>query len=385
MRSTLDTGVRVWQIRNAKRKNRPRDFPIASHYTFTMPALSDFDVPTLADVLSRAGCVPSHARTLLRNYYDNHGHLDFAQLRVGRKVEGLFAGAIAPRQSNITTKSVSADGTTKLLVRFTGGRSTETVLMPGHRADRAAGCVSSQIGCAMGCDFCASTKRGLERSLTAGEIVEQFLHLRAEAALLNRKIASLVFMGMGEPLLNLANVVQAIKLIAGSETGSLGWRQITVSTVGIVPGIDALAAANLNVHLALSLHAPDDATRAKLVPMNRRYPVADILAAARRFYAKTDRIVTIEYCMLAGVNDSDEHASMLVDRVGDFRAHVNLIPYNAIGAGLSGMIYRRPTPDRVLAFLNILRDAKIVAHSRQTRGDDVNAACGQLLNASGSD
>ena len=176
-------------------------------------------------------------------------------------------------------------------------------------------------------------------SLSAGEIVEQFLHLRAEAALLNRRLTSLVFMGMGEPLLNLANVIGAIKLIARQETGCFGGRQITVSTVGIVPGIDALAEAGLNVHLALSLHAPDDATRAKLVPMNRRYPVGEIIAAARRFEDRTGRIVTLEYCMLAGVNDSDDHAHRLVQCLAGFRAHVNLIPYNPIGSGLTGKTY----------------------------------------------
>jgi 23S rRNA (adenine2503-C2)-methyltransferase len=183
---------------------------------------------------------------------------------------------------------------------------------------------------------------------------------------------------MGEPMLNLANVIAAIKLITGNQTGCLGGRHVTVSTVGIVPGIDALADANLNVHLALSLHAPDDETRARLVPMNRRYPVADIMAAARRYQDRIGRIVTIEYCMLAGINDTDEHARMLVDRMKAFRAHVNLIPYNPIGAGLTGKIYQRPSRDRVLRFLAILRDAGIISHARDTRGDDVNAACGQL-------
>jgi 23S rRNA (adenine2503-C2)-methyltransferase len=343
-----------------------------------MPALSDLTVPALEAELLRSGCSPSHARTLLRNYYDNHGHIDFSQLLVGKRVEALITDSIPQRQSTIATRSVSADGTTKLLIEFAAGGAVESVLMPGYRPDRAAGCVSSQIGCAMGCDFCASTKRGLQRSLSAGEIVEQFLHLRREAANLKRRLTSLVFMGMGEPMLNLDNVIPAIKLIGGPETGALGWRQITVSTVGIVPGIEALAAADLNVHLALSLHAPDDATRAKLVPMNRRYPVADILTTARRFHERTGRIVTIEYCMLAGVNDTDEHANLLAERLAGFRAHVNLIPYNPIGAGLSGAIYQRPSRERLLAFLTILRTAGVVAHFRDTRGDDVNAACGQL-------
>jgi 23S rRNA (adenine2503-C2)-methyltransferase len=343
-----------------------------------MRVLSDFDVPALAAELRRLDCTPSHARTLLRNFYENHGRIDFTQIRVGKRIEALIGAEIPQRQSRIVAKSASGDGTLKLLIGMNAGGSVESVLMPAYRADRAAGCVSSQIGCAMGCDFCASTKNGVDRSLTAGEIIEQFLHLRSEAAVLGRRLTSLVFMGMGEPMLNLPNVVAAIRLITGNQTGCLGGRHVTVSTVGIVPGIDALADADLNVHLALSLHAPDDETRAKLVPMNRRYPVAEIMAAARRYQDRIGRIVTIEYCMLAGINDTDRHARMLVDLMQGFRAHVNLIPYNPIGAGLSGKIYQRPSHQRVLDFLTILRDAGIISHARDTRGADVNAACGQL-------
>jgi 23S rRNA (adenine2503-C2)-methyltransferase len=185
-------------------------------------------------------------------------------------------------------------------------------------------------------------------------------------------------MGMGEPMHNLDNVIAAIRRIADPDLGGLGWRQVTVSTVGVVPGIDRLAEADLNVHLALSLHAPDDETRAKLVPANRRYPNAEIISAARRFYAKTRRVVTIEYCLLADLNDSDVQAMSLAKLLEGFRAHVNIIPYNPIGAGVSGIHYRRPSPVRIERFLGILRDNSTVAHSRETRGDDVSAACGQL-------
>jgi 23S rRNA (adenine2503-C2)-methyltransferase len=169
-----------------------------------------------------------------------------------------------------------------------------------------------------------------------------------------------------------------VRRIADPDLGGLGWRQVTVSTVGIVPGIDRLADEDLNINLALSLHAPDDPTRSRLVPMNRRYAVADIAAAARRFYERTGRIVTIEYCLLAGVNDSNEQARLLAALLDGFRAHVNLIPYNPIGAGVSGVTYARPSADRITHFLGILRDAGVVAHVRDTRGDDVAAACGQL-------
>jgi 23S rRNA (adenine2503-C2)-methyltransferase len=231
----------------------------------------------------------------------------------------------------------------------------------------------------MGCDFCASTKAGLERNLEAGEIVEQFLHLKAAAASQGRRLTSLVFMGMGEPMHNLDNVIGAIRRIADPDLGGLGWRQVTVSTVGVVPGIDRLCDADLNVHLALSLHAPDDETRGRLVPANRRYPVAEIVDAAKRFHARTGRVVTIEYCLLAGVNDADDHARALARLLDGFRAHVNVIPYNPIGGpGLGGTRYERPPRERVIRFLAVLRDGGAVAHARETRGDDVAAACGQL-------
>jgi 23S rRNA (adenine2503-C2)-methyltransferase len=340
--------------------------------------LTDHNLQTLEAQLASWGLPVSHAITLMRAFYRSGGEPDLDRLELGRPLLRRLEGELPLRQSHVLRRHQSADGTVKLLLELSGGGTVETVLMPSHRPDIAAGCVSSQIGCAMGCDFCASTKGGLERNLSAGEIVEQFLHLRREAMLMGRRVKTLVFMGMGEPMHNLENVIEAVKRIAAPNMGELGWRQITISTVGIVPGIKSLADADLNVHLALSLHAPDDETRAKLVPINRRYRVDDIMAAARAFQAQTRRIVNIEYCMLAGVNDSDEQAALLADRMEGFRAHVNLIPYNAIGAGISGVRYEKPSEARVQRFLDILRDRGVVAHRRDTRGDDVNAACGQL-------
>jgi 23S rRNA (adenine2503-C2)-methyltransferase len=344
-----------------------------------MPSLPDHDSNTLQELFREWGCKPSHAAKVLRTFYENSGRLDLDGLEIGNELRRRLRD-VPQRRSTILMAHRSADGTTKLLVGFDGpaGGTAEAVLMPGHRPDRAAGCVSSQIGCAMGCDFCASTTAGLERNLEAGEIVEQFLHLKRAAADDGRRLTSLVFMGMGEPMHNFDNVVGAIRRIADPDLGGLGWRQVTVSTVGVVPGIDRLAEADLNVHLALSLHAPDDATRSRLVPANRRYPVAEIVEAAKRFQEKTGRVVTIEYCLLDAVNDSDDHARALARLLDGFRAHVNVIPYNPIGAGLSGTRYTRPSRERVIRFLTLLRDGGAVAHARETRGDDVAAACGQL-------
>jgi 23S rRNA (adenine2503-C2)-methyltransferase len=343
-----------------------------------MTSLVDHNVESLADLMAGAGHRAVHARRALGAFYRADGRPDWLGLQVSAGLRKWLCERLASPGPRVMDRRVAADGTVKLLLGFPAGGAVETVLMPAFRAGRAMGCVSSQIGCAMGCDFCASTRGGLERNLASGEIVEQFLHLRREANALGRKLTSLVFMGMGEPMHNLDNVLPAIRRIADPDLGALGWRQVTVSTVGVVPGIDRLAAANLNVHLALSLHAPDDQTRSRLVPANRRYPVAQVVDAARRFLQATGRIPTIEYCLLAGVNDSDAQAVALAQLLDGFRAHVNLIPYNPIGAGLSGTVYVRPSRERVISFLSVLREAGTVAHVRDTRGQDVHAACGQL-------
>jgi 23S rRNA (adenine2503-C2)-methyltransferase len=282
------------------------------------------------------------------------------------------------REASVAARQVSADGTAKLLIRLGDRHAVESVLMPGDRADRAAGCVSSQVGCAMGCDFCATAKSGFERNLTSGEIVDQFLALRQEAAALGRRLRTVVFMGMGEPMLNLDNVCAAIGRIARNESGGLGFRQVTVSTVGIVGGIDALAASGLNVNLAVSLHAPDDATRARLLPMGRRFGVGEILEAAERYGMATGRPVTIQYCLLQGVNDSVGQAGELARVLGGRRMHVNLLRYNPTGLSLRGETYSPASDEATEAFLTRLRGQGVVAHFRRSRGPDIAAACGQL-------
>jgi 23S rRNA (adenine2503-C2)-methyltransferase len=386
-----------------------------------MPALSDCDVASLGSAFAAWGYPRGNARRLLRRFYDCGGE-SIEGVEIARSLrERLVAQGL--RSTSVLARREAADGTVKLLVGLATKRrsdaatkgkvglatkrrsdeatkgedgaaalspsslrafvapslsSIECVLMPSHRSDRAAGCVSSQVGCAMGCDFCASTKAGVERDLTSGEIVEQFLWLRAEARRRGRRLQTLVFMGMGEPLLNYENVVAAIRRIAGEELGALGWRQVTVSTVGIVPGIERLREERLGVQLAVSLHAPDDATRSSIVPAGRKYRVAEIVEAARRYQESSGRIVNIEYCMLSGVNDSDAQAELLAERLSGLTMHVNLIPYNSIGAGVSGRVYERPSAERVRRFLEILTARGVVAHVRRTRGEEIEGACGQL-------
>jgi 23S rRNA (adenine2503-C2)-methyltransferase len=343
-----------------------------------MKTLSDLSTMTLREELSSWGFRSGHAEALLRAFYETGDESGWSELLLPRGlVEKLGATFLANRPAQVA-RQVAEDGTTKLLLKLADGRTVETVMMTDFRDDRVAGCVSSQVGCAMGCDFCATTKTGFERNLTAGEIVEQFLALRREAAAVGKKVQTLVFMGMGEPMLNLGNVLEAVRRIAPNELGALGWRQITVSTVGIVPGIDAMAAANLNIHLAVSLHAPDDETRAKLLPMGKRFGVEEILAAADRYQAKTGRPVTIQYCLLKGVNDSPKQAAQLAALVGARRMHVNLLWYNPTGLSLRGVAYERATAEAGDAFADVLRSRGIVAHFRRPRGRDIDAACGQL-------
>jgi len=349
-----------------------------------MIALADLDPALLAQQFAEWGYKPSHAARVLRAIYQGR---EISSSSSRGLPEGLVEKLQTTFPSSATTlaaRQVAADGTAKLLLRLGDGRTVESVLMPDFRADRAAGCLSSQVGCAMGCDFCATTKTGFERNLTAGEIIEQFLALRREASAVGRKLQTVVFMGMGEPMLNLDAVLTAVRRIADNALGALGWRQITVSTVGIVPGIEALTATGLNVHLAVSLHAPDDATRAGLLPMGKRFSIADILAAADRFQASRGRPVTIQYCLLAGVNDSLEHAHLLGDLLATRRMHINLLRYNPTGLSLHGVTYEPSSDATAEAFAAVLRARKLVAHFRRSRGPDIAAACGQLRGRTGA-
>lgn len=326
--------------------------------------------------LARQGQKPEHAPRLLRALFGLAGESAGWRLPEGLRARLLadFPGVAA----KTLRRQVAEDGTTKLLLRLQDGRTVESVLMPDYHPGRASGCVSSQVGCAMGCDFCATTQTGFERHLTSGEIVEQFLHLRREATVAGRTLRTLVFMGMGEPMLNLDNVLAAVRRIADPRLGGFGWRQITVSTVGLVPGIEALREAGLGVHLALSLHAPDDATRAELLPMGRRHPLGDVLAAADRYQLASGRVTTIQYCLLEGGNDAPSQARDLIRLLDGRRMHVNLLRYNPTGISLRGRSYVPSSVARTEAFLAELRAGGVVAHLRRARGQDIDAACGQL-------
>ncbi len=340
--------------------------------------LPDLSPEGLSAWMEERGCKGLHSMAVLRELYAVNGKRAEAKAMFPTGMEELIRSTFPREAASQAMRQVSEDGTTKLLLRLHDGRTVESVLMPDYRTDRAAGCISSQVGCAMGCDFCATTQTGFERNLSSGEIVEQFLRLRGEARAAGRTLRTIVFMGMGEPMLNLKNVIPAVKRIADPALGAFGWRQITISTVGIVPGIEELREADLGVALAISLHAPDDATRADLLPAGRRFAVQDVLEAVDRYQASSGRISTIQYCLLAGVNDSLAQARDLARLVQGRRMHVNLLRYNPTGLSLRGRSYAPSSLEQTEAFLEELRSHGAVAHLRRARGPDIDAACGQL-------
>ncbi len=269
----------------------------------------------------------------------------------------------------------SADGTSKLVLGTDDGHRIEAVVIP--EGERRTLCVSSQVGCSLDCSFCATGRMGLARGLRADEIVDQVLHAGALLGARGERVTHLVFMGMGEPLLNFANVVQAIRILSDADAAAFSARRITVSTAGIVPRMQALGEA-VRTRLAVSLHATTDEVRDRLVPINRHFPIAALLEACRRYpLPRRDRI-SFEYTLIRGVNDSLADARRLVKLVHGLRAKINLIPLNEYPASQ----LRRPDEEAVNAFAGALARSRAPVSIRRSRGDDVFAACGQLANLS---
>jgi 23S rRNA (adenine2503-C2)-methyltransferase len=273
-----------------------------------------------------------------------------------------------------TVRNISTDDgeTVKTLYRTGDDQVLETVLM--LYPDRATVCVSCQVGCAVGCAFCATGLMGLTRNLGAGEMVAQVVGAAREARRRGRELTNIVMMGMGEPLQNYAETMKFINIIHDPHGLDIGARRITVSTSGVVPKIDALAAEPLQLNLAVSLHAPGDELRSKLVPINRRYPIATLMAAVDRYIAQTRRRVSFEYALMRGINDSDQTARDLADLLRGRLCHVNIIPLNPVDV----LPYERPNAEGIERFAEILRAAGIPSTVRYSRGLDIDAACGQL-------
>jgi len=275
-------------------------------------------------------------------------------------------------RSEIIKESRSEDGTTKFLLGLADGETIESVLLP--YADRVSVCVSTQIGCAIGCTFCATAESGLVRNLTAGEILDQVLTLQERGG---ARVSHVVFMGMGEPLANLPNVLKAIDLLH-AELG-ISMRRISISTVGLTPAIRKLAELDLQITLAISLHAPDEELRARLIPFSSRFPLPELVAACRDYADHTKRRITFEYLLLAGVNDSPTQAQALAGMLRGILCHVNLIPYNKV----IGRHYERPSKSAIAAFRSVLESEGLEVTQRMERGHAVSAACGQLRKREG--
>ena len=271
----------------------------------------------------------------------------------------------------------SADTTRKFLFKLHDGRYVESVLIPanpalyGEKSDRRTLCVSSQVGCAYGCKFCASGLAGFTRHLDASEIAGQVL---AAEQLSGERVDSLVFMGMGEPLANLENLLAAVALITGEKTLHLGARHLTISTSGLVPQIKQLAEHPQQIRLAISLHGATDDVRQQIMPINRKWPVAELFDALDFWNAKKNQKLTLEFILIEGVNDSLEQAAILAQKARRIHAKVNLIPYNTV----DGLEWKRPSDTRCRAFRDVLKNAGVSATLRLEKGHDIDAACGQL-------
>jgi len=344
--------------------------------------LLDYDLEGLAAFCAELGEKKFRATQLFR-WIHQKGASDFGQMTdLAKSLREKLEANACIQAMTVMSQHASADGTIKWLFDVGGGNAVEAVFIPED--DRGTLCVSSQAGCAVGCRFCSTGHQGFSRNLTAGEIVgqlwfaEHFLrkHLKTNG---ERVISNVVMMGMGEPLQNYQALVPALRVMLDDHGYGLSRRRVTVSTSGVVPMIDRLG-EDCPVALAVSLHAPNDELRDKLVPLNRKYPVADLLDACNRYLEHAPRdFITFEYCMLDGVNDLPEHARELAQLVQHHAGRgvsckLNLIPFNPFPA--SGLV--RSPQHRVLAFAKVLSDAGIVTTVRKTRGDDIDAACGQL-------
>lgn len=339
--------------------------------------LLDFDLDGLTAFCEQLGEKRFRATQLFR-WIHQKGATDFDQMSdLAKSLRSKLKGVATLQDLSVISEHVSSDGTIKWLFDVGAGNAVESVYIP--ESDRGTLCVSSQAGCAVGCRFCSTGHQGFSRNLTTGEIVAQLWHaehaLRKRLGTTERVISNVVMMGMGEPLQNYSALVPALKVMLDDHGYGLSRRRLTVSTSGVVPMIERLQ-NDCPVALAVSLHAPNDALRDELVPLNRKYPIDELLTACQAYLTAAPRdFITFEYCMLDGVNDTDEHARQLIALVkGRINCKFNLIPFNPFPA--SGLL--RSNNERVQAFARILVDAGIVTTVRKTRGDDIDAACGQL-------
>ncbi|HOL65527.1 MAG TPA: 23S rRNA (adenine(2503)-C(2))-methyltransferase RlmN [Accumulibacter sp.] len=344
-----------------------------------MVNLLDFDAAALTAFFDDHGEKPFRARQVLR-WLHQAGADDFGRMTdLARSLRDKLPTLAAIAPPALVADRLAGDGTHKFLFDVGNGNAVEAVFIPEY--DRGTLCISTQAGCALDCAFCSTGKQGFNRNLTVAEIVGQLWqarHALGDYAVARqpgeRLVSNVVLMGMGEPLANLDNTISALRLLLDDNAYGLSRRRVTVSTAGLVPAIDRLR-DECPVALAVSLHAPNDHLRDQLVPINRKYPLHQLLAACRRYLDKAPRdFVTFEYVLIDGVNDAPEQARELLSLTRDVACKFNLIPFNPF----PGSSYRRPTSLRIRNFAEILLAGGVVTTTRKTRGDDIAAACGQL-------
>jgi 23S rRNA (adenine2503-C2)-methyltransferase len=334
------------------------------------------DVPSdqILAWLQARGQAPLRARQMRRWLLEGRA-TSFEQMSdLPKRLREELAAAFRPLGSDIARHLISSDGTHKLLLRLHDDQVIECVLL--QEADRRTVCISTQVGCGMGCVFCASGLGGVVRNLTCGEILEQLIHAR-NLLPIQERLTHIVVMGMGEPLANLDAVLEALAVAASPQGLGIGARHITISTVGLPAKMRRLAELRKQYHLAVSLHAPNDELRTQIVPTNDKTGLASILEAADYFHTTTGRQVTYEYVLLKDRNDQPGHAAELARLLSGRQAHINLIPFNDV----EGLPYRRLTQQALTDFLAILRGAGISVKVRKRKGADIDAACGQLRRA----
>jgi 23S rRNA (adenine2503-C2)-methyltransferase len=337
--------------------------------------LLDFDAEGLTAWFAGQGEKPFRAKQVQR-WIHRSGVADFdAMTDIAKSLREMLKANAVVAPPAIVSDKLSDDGTRKFLIDVGSGNAVETVFIPED--DRGTLCISTQAGCALDCAFCSTGKQGFNRNLTVAEIIGQLWQANNALGAVHgdeRVISNVVLMGMGEPLANFDNSVTALRLMLDDNAYGLSRRRVTVSTSGLVPVMDRLG-EECPVALAVSLHAPNDRLRDELVPINRKYPLKELMAACRRYLDKAPRdFITFEYIMLDGINDSDAHARELLALVKSVHCKFNLIPFNPF----PGSPFRRSPAERVRRFADILLQANVVTTTRKTRGDDIDAACGQL-------
>jgi 23S rRNA (adenine2503-C2)-methyltransferase len=346
---------------------------VSSSLLVTRPQRGLLDVSSdeLAAWLSAHQEPPMRARQLRRWIVAGRAETFDRMTDLPHTLRRALADGFEPLGTRIAHHAKSPDGTHKLLLRLTDGQSIECVLIQENT--RRTACISTQVGCGMGCVFCASGLNGVARNLTGGEILEQLIRLR-NLLPASQRLTHIVVMGMGEPLANLDALLAALEMAGSKEGLDIGARHVTISTVGLPAKIRRLADLGKQYHLAVSLHAPNDKLRTRIVPTNDKTGLNDILSAADYFFERTSRQVTYEYVLLQGINDSVEQAKELARLLRGRRAHVNLIPFNEV----SGLPYHAPTAAALSSFVEVLRSAGISVKVRKRKGSTIDAACGQL-------